>query len=287
MDFSGFISNFASTAKGCVKIALQSRPVTVRAVPHDRPLVILANGPSLNDTLRDDMPALRACSLMAVNFFAISDVFGQLKPQYYILADPFFFREPHGADNRLSDLHRALGAVCWPMTLFVPRTALHSLPEAVRGNGNITVQTFNAVGVEGFAWFERCAYTHRLAMPRPRNVLIAALMAAVWMGFGRIYIVGADHSWMQTIYVDDRNHVVSVQPHFYKDDERERQRVYNEYAGYHLHDIVYSFFVAFRSYHRIADFARAKGISIINSTPSSYIDAFTRAPLPTSSDANT
>lgn len=280
MVFSEFVTNFASTVKGCLKIALQSRPVTVRAEQHDTPLVILANGPSLNDTLRDDMSALRTCSLMAVNFFAISEVFGQLKPHYYILADPFFFKKPKDDNDRLSALHRALSTVSWPMTLFVPRTAVHSLPEAVRGNGNITVQTFNAVGVEGFAWFQRRTYRCRMAMPRPRNVLIAALMVGIWLRFPKIYIVGADHSWMHTIYVDDRNHVVSVQPHFYKDDERERQRVYDEYAGYHLHDIVYSFFVAFRSYHRIADLARATGVTIINSTPSSYIDAFTRAPLP-------
>lgn len=278
MAFSDFVSGMCGTLKGCAKIALQSGRVTVRASHHDRPLIILANGPSLNDTIRDDLKALQANDLMAVNFFAVSPVFTQLKPGMYILADPFFFKT--GGGERLESLHAALAAVDWPMALYVPRTMACRIPAAVRNNNNICVRTFNAVGVEGFAAFERLAYRSRRAMPRPRNVLIAALMVAVWSGYRRIYIVGADHSWMQSIYVDDSNHVVSVQPHFYKDDESERRRVYSEYAGYHLHDIVHSFYVAFRSYHRIAAFAASQGVTIVNSTPNSYIDAFPRGPLP-------
>lgn len=278
MAFSDFVSGLCGTLKGCAKIALQSGRATVRASHHDRPLIILANGPSLNDTIRDDLKALQANDLMAVNFFAVSPVFTQLKPGMYILADPFFFKADGG--ERLESLHAALAAVDWPMALYVPRAMAGRIPAAIRNNNNICVQTFNAVGVEGFAAFERVAYRSRRAMPRPRNVLIAALMVAVWSGYRRIYIVGADHSWMQSIYVDDSNHVVSVQPHFYKDDESERRRVYSEYAGYHLHDIVYSFYVAFRSYHRITAFAASRGVTIVNSTPNSYIDAFPRGPLP-------
>lgn len=272
------LEKFGQTLKGIGKIALLSRPVSLRSRATNRPLVVMGNGPSLRATLEKDMDALKRCDLMAVNFAAISPQFSELKPQYYILADPFFFGNAE-TDN-LRKLREALARVDWPMTLLVPHAMRRRVPAAVTANPSITVQTFNAVGVEGFGWFERLAYRWRLAMPRPRNVLIPSLMCGIALGYKVIFIVGADHSWMQTLHVDQWNHVVSVQPHFYEDDEKERQRVYAEYEGYKLHDIIKSFYVAFRSYHRIEAFSKSKRVLILNSTPGSYIDAFLRAPLP-------
>ena len=134
--------------------------------------------------------------------------------------------------------------------------------------------------MEGFAWFERFTYRYKWGMPRPRNVLIPALMCGMWLGYTSLYIVGADHSWMKTICVDNDNTVVSVQPHFYKDDPREQKRIDSDYRNYRLHDIVHSFYVAFRSYHTLERFAKKTGIRIFNSTPESFIDAFPRTSLP-------
>ena len=117
-------------------------------------------------------------------------------------------------------------------------------------------------------------------MPRPRNVLIPSIMAAIAMGFKEIYLTGADHSWMKTISVNDNNQVVSIQPHFYKDNDKELARVRTDYLHRPLHTILDSFRIAFASYHTIARFAATRGIRIVNSTPGSYIDAFPRAPLP-------
>ena len=52
-----------------------------------------------------------------------------------------------------------------------------------------------------------------------------------------------------------------------------------EYAGYHLHDILNSLTIAFRSYHQIAGYAAKIGAKITNCTPGSFIDAFPRSSL--------
>lgn len=276
---AAFFGDAGATAKSLLKIAVQSRGVTVHpCADPQRPLIVLGNGPSLNKTLEEESEKLEKADLLAVNFAANAPVFTQLKPQYYVLADPHFFSDSN-AEN-LCSLRRSLAEVDWPMTLLVPQHLAKRLPREIAWNKNINVLTFNAVGAEGFKPFRNAVYGARLAMPRPRNVLIAALMCGLWLGYRRIYIVGADHSWMKSIWVDDNNRVVSVQPHFYKDNDAERDRVYSEYAGYHLHDIVYSFYVAFRAYHHIARFAASARAIIYNSTPGSFIDAFLRAPLP-------
>ena len=101
-------------------------------------------------------------------------------------------------------------------------------------------------------------------------------MTAIRAGYKKIFLVGADHTWSQSLWVDDKNRVVSVQPHFYKDNKEEEERVAAEYAGYHLHDILNSLRIAFRSYFSIADFAARKGVKIYNATPGSFIDAVPR-----------
>lgn len=277
MSFKSALAATWPSLKSIAKIALLCCPVKLPRATGDA-IVILGNGPSLNQTIADSNDSLRRLPLMAVNFAANAEVFFSLRPEYYIMVDPVFFGPE--TVSTLTTLRQNLARVDWPMTLFVPRKFHGSIPQAIAANANITIAAINVVGVEGWHWLENWAYSHAMGMPRPRNVLIPAIMAAAGMGFRNIYLTGADHSWMRTISVDDENHVISVQPHFYKDGEEERRRVDTTYRGLRLHQVVHSFYVAFRSYHVLQRWAASHAVNIYNSTPDSFIDAFTRRPLP-------
>lgn len=266
----------AETLTSLVKLALH--PVAPRIAPaaealRGEPLVIMANGPSLNDTLATHADTLRSLPTLAVNFAANTPVFADIRPRYYVLADPLFFTRPD--DANVARLFQSLGRADWPITLFVPG-GVNCRVE----NPMITVSHFPMLGVEGSARLERWAYGHRLGMPRPRNVLIPSIMVGIWLGFKQIYLTGADHSWMSTIHVADDNRVESRQPHFYKDNAHEVERIRVDYIDRPLHSVVHSFYVAFRAYHQIQRFATRAGVEIINSTPGSFIDAFPRKSLP-------
>ena len=280
MKASDFISNIGKTAKSTAKIVLKSRSTRLQPSRTNETLIILANGPSLNQTLSENASVLKTFDTLSVNFAPLSDAFFDVKPKYHVLADPLFF----AADKpfNVKDLYKKLAEVDWPLTLLIPNSFSKQLPSEVTGNPNIKLETFNFVGLEGFDWFTSLAYNGKLGMPRPRNVLIPALMCGIWLGYKEIYIAGADHSWMKTISVDENNNVVSVQPHFYKDDKKEQARVDETYRNYRLHDIVNSFAIAFRSYHSLQRYAQKKGVKIVNSTPGSFIDAFPRGDLPRS-----
>ncbi|MGM9845559.1 MAG: 6-hydroxymethylpterin diphosphokinase MptE-like protein [Muribaculaceae bacterium] len=276
MKASDVLHLSAMTAKSLAKIMLQSRRCRLKRRCRADALVILANGPSLRTTIDTRIDTLRKYSTLAVNFAANAPEFQLLKPDYYVLADPHFFVRTD-MDN-VQRLWTNIAAAQWGITLFVPtryRAAALRL-----GGENIKVYTFNAVGVEGFKCIERWAFHHNLGMPRPRNVLIPAIMIALAIGFREIYLTGADHSWLKTISVNDSNEVVSIQPHFYKEESKEQARVISEYKGYHLHDILDSFRIAFRSYHSIRAYADAIGAKIFNATQGSFIDAFERKSFP-------
>lgn len=276
-SIADFMSRLGSSIKSLVKIALYSRRCSIRkAAGENERIIILGNGPSLDGTIKNDLSKLQASPSLAVNFAANADEFHVLAPRYYVLADPHFFNGRN--DPNVKRLHDNINRkVNWEMTLFVPsryRKAMDWL-----NNPEVGVEYFNPIGAEGFRWLTDIAYRTGRGMPRPRNVLIPSIMIAILLGYKEIYLAGADHSWMKTISVDDCNRVISVQPHFYKDNDDEKNRVATTYMNYRLHDIVHSFYVAFKAYHEIAAYSATHNIHIYNATPGSFIDAFERRRL--------
>ena len=276
----GKIKDMIDAAASFGKVMLLSRRPSAAGDLKKERLIIMGNGPSLRETIARHSDILKESDTLAVNFAANADSYRELKPNLYVLADPHFFRV--GDDGKSSDpnvvrLWDNIASTDWPMTLYVPCKA--QLPDAVARNVHMAVRRYNLTPGEGMRGPVHWLYRHGLAMPRPRNVLIASIMVALREGYRDIYIVGADHTWSRDLWVDDRNRVISVQKHFYKDNDKEFERVAQEYAGYHLHDILNSLTIAFRSYHRIADYAESIGAKITNCTPGSFIDAFPRADL--------
>ena len=275
---SDTLSNITGTLAGIAKTILS--PQRTRISAHDPAegdsLIIMGNGPSLTQTIADYGDTLARIPLMAVNFAANTPEFQQLKPRYYTLADPHFFLKQ--TDPNVARLISNLNAVSWPIILFVPASAKKHMTSL--NNPKLTIEYFSTNGIEGFARFRRFMYRAGFGMPRPRNVLIPSLMIGIALGFRTIYITGADHGWTKTLSVNERNEVVSIQPHFYTEDNHEKQRIRTDYLKYPLHQILYSLYVAFKSYFLIEDYARCQNTEIFNATDGSFIDAFRRQSLP-------
>ncbi len=262
------------------KVLLLSKRPSPAGSPKTESLIIMGNGPSLRETIAKHSDTLKKSKTLAVNFAANAETFFQLKPAIYVLADPHFFKmesDGKSADPNVMRLWDNIASVDWNMTLYLPCKA--KIPESVIANRHITVKRYNLTPGEGLAAPVHWLYRNGLAMPRPRNVLIASIMIALREGYRDIDIVGADHTWSRDLWVDDKNRVISVQKHFYKDNDKEFERVAQEYAGYHLHDIMNSLTIAFRSYHQIKAYADKIGATITNCTPGSFIDAFPRSSL--------
>lgn len=278
MKLDDMLGNGARTAKTLVKMLLQTRLTRLprQEAVEGEALYIMGNGPSLRCNLDEHLDFLRSHITMAVNFAANSNEFAIVRPRYYVLADPYFFAD--SGDQNVAKLFRAINGVEWPMTLYVPASARGvGVPVS---HGNLRVEKYNYVAAEGYEWVEQLAFDHGWGMPRPRNVLIPSIMIGIWLGYKTIYLLGADHSWLQSIWVNDDNRVVTVQPHFYEDSAQEKQRVYSEYSGHKLHDVLESFHIAFKSYHKIEEYARSRDVRILNATPGSFIDAFPRSQFP-------
>ncbi len=270
------IDGIASFGKVMLLSGKPSRP----GAPKKEKLIIMGTGPSLKDAMENHADVLDASHTLAVNYTANTDVFRQLKPNLYVLADPHFFdvdSAGNPSDPIVARLWDNIAATDWKMTLYVPCKA--KIPDSIKKNDNITLKKYNLTPGEGLKGPVHWLYSKGLAMPRPRNVLIASIMVALRDGYRDIYLVGADHSWSKDLRVDEDNHVVYVLNHFYKDSDKEHKRVDKLYENYKLHEILDSLRIAFRSYHQILSYASKTGARITNCTPGSFIDAFPRADL--------
>lgn len=270
------LGQFGASMASLVKIALMSRRPTRRERDRKDTIIVMGNGPSLRDAMENDMDVLMSYPRLAVNLSALAPEFETLRPDYYILADiAFFLKEKTG---KVPALWEALSKVSWEMTLFLPATA-RGMAEVKRLPANVTVKYYNLTPAEGWRWLMHPIYDSGLAMPRPRNVLIPSIMCAMREGFRRIVLIGADHNWSKTLWVTDRNRVVSVQPHFYKDDDKELRRAEEIFKNVRLHEVYENYAIAFRSYFNVKAYTDRRGVEILNATPGSFIDAFGRITL--------
>ena len=100
---------------------------------------------------------------MAVNYFALDERFGTVRPAYYVLSDPMFFRDSVCRD-RVAELYRTLAEkVTWPMNLYVQ----YYNPErfdyrAALPNPNIRIVRFHTQVYRGFRGVEFWLYRHGL-----------------------------------------------------------------------------------------------------------------------------
>ncbi|MDR0796583.1 MAG: DUF115 domain-containing protein, partial [Tannerella sp.] len=219
-----FFLKLAYTLYGLIKILAGTKFRAKKKIlnANSEPYYILGNGPSLkNDISRFDLN-LKSDNLMVVNDFAITELYTELKPEFYILADPAYYVEnlkPNLqiiAQNLFVALHEKTN---WPLSIFVPYEGLKKIQEKLKENEHITVLGYNKVNTwKGFKWFDRWMYHKQWAIISGLNVIMVALSLSISMGIKKIYLLGVDHDWFKNLVVGDDNLLYILDTHFYDDD---------------------------------------------------------------------
>jgi hypothetical protein len=271
-----FVTSAWQTFLSIIKIVLQSRwkNTLPDSFKNKEELLILANGPSLTYTVENSKAFVTTKTLLVVNFFAISPIFDKVCPELYLIADPLFWIVP----EKCVLLFKTLAdKVTWSMSFFIPAHACKNKEwqPMISGNPNIHVYTYNTTPIEGFQRFCNFVFRKGWGVPRPHNVLIPSIAIALRLPFRKIYLAGADHSWLSEITVTDNNVVLMNQKHFYDQNKSQPAIVLQEnLKSAPLYIILYHMYIAFKSYFVLESYARRLGKEIINITPMSYIDAF-------------
>ena len=243
--------------------------------------VILGNGPSL----AEDLPRLierrehLTKDVMAVNFFALDERFEVVRPAYYVLSDPMFFRDSAYRD-RVAELYRALDEkVTWPMNLYVQ----YYNPErfdyrAALPNPNIRIIRFHTQLYRGFRGVEFWLFRRGLGSANFGTVVQGCEYVALLRGYKTLELYGVDHTLLDGLCVDDENRLCRADGHYYDDAPAVPKPIFQKVPRRPYTMSVYLAEVAelFRGHEVLRDYARSLGARIINRTRGSMIDAYER-----------
>lgn len=239
------------------------------------PVYILGNGPSLKDDINSIVIQLKDLNTkaFAVNNFAISDSFLDVRPEFYCIADRVYFWENY--DEQASSIYNIFNnKVTWDMKLYVPIGKDGFVRERI-SNNKIDVIPVSTTLFGGFKSLKYRYYKRGMAVPSFVNITIMALFLALNMGCKKIYLYGVDHTFLREIAVDDDNVLCSYDKHFYGDRLRKIQPL-EDGTYMRMADFVYDKYLTFIEHDNIRGYADYLGAEIINCTRCSCIDSYTR-----------
>jgi hypothetical protein len=279
-----FFSQCTQSVASLVKVTLLSRffiRMPEQAEANDE-CIVLGNGPSLSQTLKEDYPALLSRKLVCVNLFVASPEYEKLQPRYYILNAPEYFSEkpvsPLHEEYRNTIFSGIAQKTTWTLFVFIPSYARNSSvwKKQLQSNPNVKICFYNTTPVEGFEWLTSFLFKLNLGMPRPHNVLVPGIFLALNMGYKKVYITGADHSWHEELIVNEQNQVTINHNHFYDAKPLRMGMMKMDGSNFKIHDILRKLYLSFLGYYFLKEYAQRIGATIYNASKKSYIDAFER-----------
>jgi len=279
---STWFENLFLSCTTIIKVLILSKlKIEIPSRTHEKPLLILANGPSLTSQI-NGISDIKNYDLISVNNFPLTPYYKSLKPFAHVMVAPEYWIKGVNEDyiqNR-NALFKALKEdTNWNIILFFPYLARNyrKVYNPLFENKNIRICYFNPTPIDGFKKINFWLMHRNLGMPRPHNVLIPSLILALNLGFKEIGLLGADHSWLNDIWVDENNQVLLTQKHFYDEDTAKALPMTKKGSGKRkLHEVLLKFHYSFRSYFLIKDYSIKLQAKIYNLTKGSYIDAFER-----------
>jgi hypothetical protein len=243
--------------------------------------VILGNGPSAKEYL-NSWKRKGKTDYWAVNFFAQTEVYSNVKPEHYIMVDPILWSKnvAEKTFHRRAKLYLEMNQKTdWSMILWVPNNAVKIIKNEFISNTKIIVKGFNENAVEGFYWLKNAFITNGAGVPRPRNILIPAIAKCIHLSYEKIVLIGTDHDWLKDVEVDEENKIWITDRHFYDKNilEKDKYRIRikkgaNEFLDFS--ELMYNYYHVFTGYKLLAKIANSRNVDIFNTTKHSFIDSF-------------
>jgi hypothetical protein len=277
--FKVLFQTFTSLGK---VIVLTRRPDPLPK-PQAKICSLLGNGPSLKETLNEDLHFLKQTELVAVNNFATSGYYETLQPTNYVIHDPAFYLYD-GVNFKRADIEGTFKVISenttWPINIYVQQRAKKSvyLKNLPIQNPNIRLVHYNYTIFEGISAVKHWFFEKGWAMPQAQNVLVVALYLGIRRKFEEIYLFGADHSWHEQYRLNDDNVLELKHEHFYSKSDNKHIVVIdvNHNSTVTMSQQFASLAKAFRGYEILKEFAKYQKVRVLNASKKTYIDAFSR-----------
>jgi hypothetical protein len=264
-----------------LRLALNNRYRNPLEKKYSGTVAVLANGPSLKDELLR-LSKHQDCEehdYIVLNYFAFDESFFILRPAHYCLADPMFFQKNH----RESDAKRLFQIleqrVDWEMKLYIPTHQYKNFVGYSKiKNKNILIIKINTSSYNGFERFRHFFYKKGLAIPAIGTVANLAIFVGLNSGYQQLNLHGVDHTFFESLCVNDKNQLCNKELHFYTDENSTLKPIKRNDNDniYKMSDYLDTVMKMFQSHDLLAKYSEYLKVEIINCTKSSMIDSYKR-----------
>lgn len=250
-------------------------------------MIIIGNGPSLNESFDKYKDIICSTECIAVNFFASTSMYTLVRPSVYVLNDFAFFNIPEHLKSSIDKLLTAIvDETDWDMDVVLPYTAKQTtLIDVFAKNPHLRILYFNVDKkcTDDISLYE--ALDKNLMTPPDATVLTVCVWMSIYWGYPETYIIGADSSWISELMVDQQtNQLYTIDKHFYNNSDIYKEkdlfdiknrRILSNSISTELRCITASF----KAYEQLEEYAKWKGLKVFNASEYSLIDAFERKKL--------
>jgi hypothetical protein len=242
-------------------------------------VAVLANGPSLKEVLpKLTTKEFENIDFIAMNFFAFDDVFFQIKPKHYCLADPTFFQDSFKKEEVFKLFKIFQEKIDWDLTIYLPNKISYNkfLLFSKLTNSYLHYIHLNAIEYRGYKSFRYFFYKTGLSMPRSQTVANMAIYVGINNGYGIINLYGVDHTFFDSLCINERNELCNKNAHFYGEAKLKPLIRTDNYLNWKIADYLEAISYMFKSHDLLADYAKSLGVKIVNCTNISMIDSYER-----------
>lgn len=249
--------------------------------------IILCSGPSLTKDMQKIQNRSNGADLYCVNSFATTEYFKKLKPSFYVLADPMFWRDD--INQSLKEVRQktlsAISDATWPITIVCSEAGKIFLNDVFIESENIRI-----VGVKrnecNFKQhsFHMFALKFGFATPNFINVLILAIWWCIENKVNDIELFGADFSQHLGLKLDQESGeaMSGGGKHFYENQKEKglEKMIDQKYIGRpqkKMHERFFQIWTAFHQIYLLSELCKIKKLNLINFSSTTNIDTIKRS----------
>ena len=236
---------------------------------------IIGAGPSIAST---DLSKLNKEFTFVVNEFEKNKQYGSLAPKFHIISESNYYTES-GPEYWLERFKEKGRNIPVETTMIIN---LRAIP-FIKKHGLFKQHRIYYVGTQGI-FSGKLPFNIDLDryLPNPKNSILMCMMAAVWMGFDEIYLLGCEHSFLaqplgpskSLSFSHSYDSEISGLKHI--DDEVMKKYITPKEMKFNYEMNMASTLQLFRNYRLFYAQALKNNphLKIFNATPNSFLDVF-------------
>ena len=243
--------------------------------------LIIGNGPSFKKDFKKVLEQKNDSDIYVLNYFATTEYFLKLEPDFYFLNDPMFWKDNVSndvkADNEI--LFSNLKKVTWEMVIICRKEGYKVINNKFKDYHNLKVISQKSLPIK-FKNINLRLFSlkNQLSTPNFNNGLCFSLWYCLKNENKRIYLYGFDFTY--NLYEVDQktNKVIQDGCHFYEDTKAQSvpNNKYKIPKNKMMHAKLFCSWLSFYEAYVLSLLAKSMKSKIVNYTADSYLDCFDR-----------